>query len=152
MKILRFIPFQIAIFGALSTIISLKQNLISALLKMKYTKFIYIILLSLLSFFRGTETHHQQSNTFSHCISLDTVSTDDAASYSDFSSSKNLKVHYIIKKKIKARATTLEQSTIKAPYFSNLVNFKLYKKSLIYGIASIYQVQRHTYLHLYQLF
>ncbi|MEL1253515.1 hypothetical protein AAEO57_07010 [Flavobacterium sp. DGU38] len=118
---------------------------------MNYTRFIYIVLISLLSFFRGTETHHQ-SIPFSNCIALDSVATDDTISSSDFSSAKNLKVHYIIKKKIKSRATTLEQSTIKAPYFSNLVNFKLYKKSLIYGIASVYHFQRHTYLHLYQLF
>ena len=119
---------------------------------MKPTKFIYILLLSLLSFFRGTETY-QQPLHFSSCIVLDSVAADDLQIHSsDFSSSKNLEIHYKVKKKIKARATTLEQSTIKAPYFSNLINFKLYKKSLIYGIASLYQVQRHTYLHLYQLF
>ncbi|WPO79640.1 hypothetical protein [Flavobacterium sp. KACC 22761] len=118
---------------------------------MKPVKFIYIVLLSLLSFFRGAETV-QQSIPFSNCITLDSVAADDSLSSSDFSSSKNLEVHYIIKKKIKSRATISQQSTIKAPYFSNLINFKLYKKSLIYGIASIYQVQRHTYLHLYQLF
>lgn len=85
---------------------------------------------------------------------LDTVSSDGTLLLSsDLSSSKVLKVHYVVKKKIKHRATTLEQSTLKSPpYFSDLVNFKLYKKSLIYGIASIYQIQRHTYLHLYQLF
>jgi len=119
---------------------------------MKPIKFIYIVLLSLLSFFRGTETY-QQPVHFSSCITLDSVTADDTLfNSSDYSSSKNLEVHYKLKKKIKSRATTLEQSTIKAPYFSNLINFKLYKKSLIYGIASIYQVQRHTYLHLYQLF
>jgi hypothetical protein len=119
---------------------------------MKPIKFIYIVLLSLLTFFRGIETY-QQPVSISNCIALDSVAADDTLIHSsDFSSSKNLEVHYKLKKKIKCRATTLEQSTIKAPYFSNLVNFKLYKKSLIYGIASIYQVQRHTYLHLYQLF
>ncbi|KAF2508081.1 hypothetical protein [Flavobacterium foetidum] len=119
---------------------------------MKPIKFLYIVLLSLLSFFRSTETYQQQAY-LSHCITHDSVTTDDNLIHTpDFSSSKNLEVHYNIKKKIKSRATTLEQSTIKAPYFSNLINFKLYKKSLIYGIASIYQVERHTYLHLYQLF
>lgn len=119
---------------------------------MKPIKFIYIVLLSLLSFFRGTETYKQPVH-LNHCLTLDSVAADDTfTSSSDYSSSKNLEVHYKIKKKIKARATTLEQSTIKAPYFSNLVNFRLYKKSLIYGIASVYQVQRHTHLHLYQLF
>lgn len=115
-------------------------------------KFIYIVLLSLLSFFRGTETY-QQPLLSNHCITLDSVAADDAFTpSSDYSSSKNLEVHYKLKKKIKNRATTLEQSTIRAPYFSNLINFRLYKKSLFYGIASTYQIQRHTHLHLYQLF
>ncbi|PAM93290.1 hypothetical protein B4N84_18715 [Flavobacterium sp. IR1] len=119
---------------------------------MKYTKFIYIVLLSMLSFFRGTETQQQQVH-LNNCITLDSVAADDIIFYSSDFSSNNLEVHYKVKKKTKCRATTLEQSTtIKIPYFSNLVNFKLYKKSLIYGIASIYQIQRHTYLHLYQLF
>ncbi len=119
---------------------------------MKSVKFIYIVLLSLLSFFRGTETHKQTAH-FNNCIILDSVAADDTLLFSsDFSSSQNLEVQCIVKKKIKCRATTLEQSTVRVPYFSNLVNFKLYKKSLIYGIASIYQVQRHTHLHLYQLF
>ncbi|WP_125723657.1 hypothetical protein [Flavobacterium ustbae] len=119
---------------------------------MKSKKFIYIVLLSLLCFFRGTETY-QPIYHFSNCITLDSVAADDTQIFSsDCSSTKNLEVHYKLKKKIKSRATTLEQSTIKAPYFSNLVNFTLYKKSLIYGIASIYHIERHPHLHLYQLF
>ncbi|MFD2940052.1 hypothetical protein [Flavobacterium notoginsengisoli] len=119
---------------------------------MKPGKFLYIVLLSLLSFFRGTETYTLPIE-LNPCITLDSVAADDVLSFSsDFSTSKTIDLHCIVKKKIKGRATTLEQSTIKAPYFSNLINFRLYKKSLIYGIAKIYQVQRHTYLHLYQLF
>lgn len=119
---------------------------------MKSVKFIYIVLLSLLSFFRGTEAH-KQTTDFANSITLDSVAADDTLLFSsDCSSSQNLEIQCIVKKKIKSRATTLEQSTIKAPYFSNLVNFKRYKKSLIYGIASAYQIQRHTHLHLYQLF
>lgn len=116
-------------------------------------KFIYVILVLLLSFFRSTETYNRHHSELCNIVVLDTVSSDGTLLLSsDLSSSKVLKVHYVIKKKIKHRATTLEQSTLKTPYFSDLINFKLYKKSLIYGIASIYQIQRHTYLHLYQLF
>ncbi|PBI94269.1 hypothetical protein BSF41_00180 [Flavobacterium sp. ACN2] len=119
---------------------------------MKPTKFIYVVLLSLLSFFRGTETYSPIYSA-SNCITLDSVAADDTQIFSsDFSSSKNLEVHYKLKKKMKCRATTLEQSTIKAPYFCNLVNFKVYKETLIYGIASIYHIERHPHLHLYQLF
>src|SRR6218665_2355445 len=114
---------------------------------MKPGKFLYIVLLSLLSFFRGTETYTLPIE-LNPCITLDSVAADDVLSFSsDFSTSKTIDLHCIVKKKIKGRATTLEQSTIKAPYFSNLINFRLYKKSLIYGIAKISQVQRHTYLH-----
>ncbi len=119
---------------------------------MKPGKFLYVVLLSLLCFFRGTEKYALPVE-LNPCITLDNVEADDALHFSsDFSTSKTIDLHCIVKKKIKGRATTLEQSTIRVPYFSNLVNFKLYKKSLIYGIAKIYQVQRHTYLHLYQLF
>ncbi len=119
---------------------------------MKPSKFIYIVLLSLLSFFRGTETYTLPIE-LNPCITLDSVEADDVLHFSsDFSTSKTIDLHCIAKKKIKGRATNEEQSTIKAPYFSNLINFKLYKKSLIYGIASIYQIERHTHLHLYQLF
>lgn len=119
---------------------------------MKSIKFIHIVILSMLCFFKGTETYKPIYH-FSSCVTLDSVAADDTPILSsDYSSSKNLEVHYKLKKKIKARATTLEQSTIKAPYFSNLVNFKLYKKCLIYGIASIYHIERHPHLHLYQLF
>ncbi|WP_417941182.1 hypothetical protein [Flavobacterium sp. RS13.1] len=65
---------------------------------------------------------------------------------------KEIHIHYAVKKKIKFRATTSEYTTLRPPYYSNLIKFRNYKKSLIYGIASIYQIQRHTYLHLYQLF
>lgn len=116
-----------------------------------YYKFIYVVLVLLLSFFRSAETFRQPIK-LSNCIIHDSVAADDTLFSSGISSDKSLEMHYTVKKKIKSRATTLEQSTIKAPYFSNLINFKLYKRSLIYGIASIYQVQRHTHLHLYQLF
>lgn len=117
-----------------------------------YYKFIYVVLVLLLSFFRSAETFRQPIK-LSHCIVHDSVAADDTLfSSTGVSSDKSLEMHYNIKKKIKSRATTLEQSTIKAPYFSNLINFKIYKRSLIYGIASIYQIQRHSHLHLYQLF
>lgn len=118
---------------------------------MKPSKFIYIVLLSLLSFFRGTETYTLPVE-LNPCITLDSVAADDVLSFSSDFSSKTIDLHCIAKKKMKCRATTLEQSTIKAPYLSNLVKFKLHKESLIYGIASTYHIERHPHLHLYQLF
>lgn len=117
-----------------------------------YYKFIYVVLVVLLSFFRSAETYKLPIK-LNNCIVHDSVAEDDTLfSTTGISSDKSLEMHYTVKKKIKSRATTLEQSTIKAPYFSNLINFKQYKRSLIYGIASIYHVERHTHLHLYQLF
>lgn len=65
---------------------------------------------------------------------------------------KDLDFHFVVKKKIKYRATTSESITLRTPYLIKLVNFKIFKNRLMYGIASIYQIQRYTYLHLYQLF
>lgn len=119
---------------------------------MKSTKFSFIILLFLLLFIRSTESYKYHSEP----KSVEYQYNYTAEEISQFSSSdlaaKKLQIHYTVKKKIKYRATTSENSTVKPPYCSNLVKFTLYKRRLIYGIASIYQIQRHTYLHLYQLF
>ncbi|WP_068840528.1 hypothetical protein [Flavobacterium chilense] len=119
---------------------------------MKNTKFTCILLLFLLLFIKSTESnkYHAEQDACKNLCEL-TISDIPQLSSSDFTA-KELQIHYIVKKKIKHRATTLDSSTLKTPYYSNLINFKRYKRSLIYGIASIYQIQRHTYLHLYQLF
>lgn len=119
---------------------------------MKNTKFSCIILLFLLLFVRSTESyqyHYEPEFVESqHLYTPDEISQFSSSDLAD----KELHIHYTVKKKIKYRATTLDNSTLKSPYCSNLIKFKLYKRRLIHGIASIYQVQRHTYLHLYQLF
>jgi len=70
----------------------------------------------------------------------------------DASLSKDADVHYKIKKKVRYRATASESSCLKTPYFSKLVRFVICKSRLIYGVAVIYHIERHTHLHLYQLF
>lgn len=119
---------------------------------MKNTKFTCIILLFLLLFIRSTESnkYHAEQNACKNLYELSTADIPQLLS-SDLLN-KEIHIHYFVKKKLKYRATTLDCSTLKAPYYSNLIKFRNYKKSLIYGIASIYQIQRHTYLHLYQLF
>jgi hypothetical protein len=119
---------------------------------MKKTKFTCIILLFLLLFIRSTESYkyHAEQNVHENLCELTLADIPQLLS-SDLIN-KEIQIHYFLKKKLKLRATTLDCSTVRAPYCSNLIKFRNYKKSLIYGVASIYQIQRHTYLHLYQLF
>lgn len=61
-------------------------------------------------------------------------------------------LHAKVKKKVKYRATTSDPLILKTTYFYQLIRFGIFKNSLIYGIAKLYQVERHAHLHLYQLF
>jgi len=119
---------------------------------MKNTKFTCILLLFLLFFVRSTESyqyHFEPETIESQCAYI----PEEIPQFSSTDlHNKEIQIHYVVKKKLKYRATTLDSSTLRPPYYSNLIKFRNYKRSLIYGIASIYQIQRHTYLHLYQLF
>lgn len=55
-------------------------------------------------------------------------------------------------KGIKRKATNQENNLLPDFYFTDFITLRCYKGSLIYGIATAYCIQRHTYLHLYQLF
>jgi hypothetical protein len=121
---------------------------------MKKIKSISIILVFLLSFISRAEC-------IKHCYCLEnfkshnnfiTTSGIQFNSASALPLTKDHEVHFKVKKKIKNRATASESITFKTPYLIKLVDFKIFKNRLIYGIASIYQIQRYTYLHLYQLF
>ena len=119
---------------------------------MKNTKFTCILLLFLLLFIKSTESnkYHAEQDA---CKNLCELTTSDSPQFlSTDTQNKEIQIHYVVKKKVKFRATTLDSSTLRPPYYSNLIKFRNYKRSLFYGIASIYQIQRHTYLHLYQLF
>ena len=120
---------------------------------MKHFKIICLIFLFLLSFLRSTEYYKYQPKLNDYCHQ-ENFTTDELPPLfsSDVSMSKNLEIHFIVKKKIKYRATTSDSNILKTLYFSKLLNFKILEDSLIYGIATIYQIQRHTHLHLYQLF
>jgi hypothetical protein len=120
---------------------------------MKKFKFISVILLLLLSFmsraecskhFSGLENLKPHTNFINSGIKLNSASA--------LSHTKEQDVDFTVKKKIKNRAVSLESITFKTPYLTKLVDFKIFKNRLIYGIASVYQIQRYTYLHLYQLF
>ena len=122
---------------------------------MKQFKFIIGILLFLFSYLSSTGTYKypsvqkiertQPSESFSAFKIAQT-------NFYDISRSKDLDIHYKIKNKVRFRATTSESCTLKTPYCSRLVSFVIGKTRLIYGVAVIYHIQRHTHLHLYQLF
>lgn len=121
---------------------------------MKQFKFISVILLFLLAFISKAESIKQ------HSFGLDIFKSQynfipskiNLVSRSTLAYAKDVDVHFSVKKKVKYRATTSESSTLRIPYLIKLAHFKIFKNRLIYGIESVYQIQRHTYLHLYQLF
>lgn len=122
---------------------------------MKHFKFIIGILLFLFSYISSTGTYKYPSvQKIDRTQQSESLSAFKIAktNFYDISGSKDLDIHYKIKKKVRFRATTSQNCTLKTPYCSKLVSFIICRASLIYGVAVIYQIQRHTYLHLYQLF
>ncbi|BFM45187.1 hypothetical protein CFS9_38280 [Flavobacterium sp. CFS9] len=120
---------------------------------MKPLKFIGIILLFLFSFLsRGEFGKRPAELTICQLQENFTASEVPQFSSSALVSPKDLDIHFIVKKKIKHRATTSDSSTLKTPYYTKLVPFRIFNDRLIYGMATVYQIQRHTHLHLYQLF
>ncbi|MCC9020512.1 MULTISPECIES: hypothetical protein [Flavobacterium] len=120
---------------------------------MKQFKFLSVILLFLLSFVSreefnkyvfGGEKFKSENNFISAKIQLVSTLT--------LKYLKDADVHLKIKKKIKYRATASENSTLNTPYLTKLIRFKFSKNRLSYGVVSVYQIQRHTYLHLYHFF
>lgn len=120
---------------------------------MKHLKFISVILLFLLSFLGSTE-FYKYSFELNNDQAQDLFLTSDIPPVlsSPLSMSNDVDVHFVVKNKIKKRVPSSETSSIKNTDYSNLVCFKTLKDSIIYSIATIYENQRHTHLHLYQLF
>jgi len=118
---------------------------------MKQFKIISIILLFLLTFISRAAINKYPSDLkkFNSQKSF-TTSKNSLTSVLAFTKDKD--VRFTVKKKIKYRAITSESSTLRIPYLTKLVHFKIFKNRLIYGIVAIYQIQRYAYLHLYQLF
>lgn len=120
---------------------------------MKQFKFISIILLFLLTFTSSTG-YFKYPSEYSICQTQDDFSASEAPSVlsSTIMMSKDLDIHFIAKKKLKGRTAASDNSILKSLFYTKLVHYKIFKNNLIYGIATIYQIERHTHLHLYQLF
>jgi len=123
------------------------------ILFMKHFKFFCLVLLLSLSFIRSTEPNRYQPELIDYCTP-DNVSADEIPYFlsSDLSLSKNLEIHFIVKNKIKHRATPSDSIVLKTPFFSKILHFKILENKLIYSITTFYQIQCHSHLHLYQLF
>ena len=123
---------------------------------MKNTKCIYILLLFLLLFIKSSGSYSCTSEniTFGNAsFGIQSLIDDEPDLISqDIGTTKELDIHLTSKKKIKYRAIASESSTLKSIFYSKIVNFAVDESSLIYGIVSLYNVELHTYLHLYQLF
>ncbi|MCV9934293.1 hypothetical protein OIU80_18600 [Flavobacterium sp. LS1R47] len=119
---------------------------------MKPIKFIYVILLSLLTF-HGSVEYYKYPSELSNCqiqdifLASDIPQVDSSSLYMT-----DTEMHFIIKKKVKNRAANSETSILKKSYYTKLFDFKVLKENIIYSIATIYEDQRHAHLHLYQLF
>lgn len=119
---------------------------------MKHPKFISIILLFLLSFLGSTE-FYKYSSELNNCQAQDIFLTSDIPSVlSSVHAMNDMEMHFLVKNKIKKRVLSSDTNSIKNADYSNLVCFKTLKDNIIYSIATIYENQRHTHLHLYQLF
>lgn len=57
-----------------------------------------------------------------------------------------------VKKKLKGRSVSLEKNGINSSFSSSVYYEGLYKACLNYGVSTLFLIQRHTHLHLYQLF
>lgn len=123
------------------------------ILFMKHFKFFCLVLLLSLSFIRSTESNRYQPELIDYCTP-DNVSADEIPYFlsSDLSLSKNLEIHFIVKNKIKHRATPSDSTILKTPFFTKILHYKILVNKLIYSITTFYQIQCHSHLHLYQLF
>ncbi|PBJ10212.1 hypothetical protein [Flavobacterium sp. ACN6] len=126
-------------------------------LLMKQLKLIAFILVFLSAFSSSRGASHKYSTgSASYPIAQDLTTFNTTSFSSSFTLKDNnlddLDVPLTPKKKIKHRATVTEKSALRTPYIAKSENFKIFKTQLIYGIATTYQIQRHNYLHLYQLF
>lgn len=120
---------------------------------MKHLKFISLILLFLLSFLGSTEFYKYPCELSHSQYQGDLLALDLPQVESSYlSMSNDMDIHFVAKKNLKNRTANTASSILKNLYHIDLVSFKVLKNGLIYGIATIYQVQLHSHLHLYQLF
>lgn len=120
---------------------------------MKNYKFISIVLLLLLSFLGSTELYKYSSES-NNCQTQDFFLVADIPQVlsSALSMANDVDLHFILKNKIKKRVLGSETNELKYAYDTNLVRLKTLKDNLIYSSATLLKSQRHTHLHLYQLF
>jgi len=65
---------------------------------------------------------------------------------------KNTDLKSLLSKGIKRKATSPESDILPDLYHSDFVTIKSFMDNKIHGLSVLYHIQRHSYLHLYQLF
>lgn len=120
---------------------------------MKSIKFIYIIILSLLTVCGGVEFYKYSSESNNYQTKNIFLDSDTSQVESSLASmSCDIQMHFILKKKAKTRVEDSQNRILKNIYHTNFVGFRILKDRVIYGIASILKIPQHTHLHLYHLF
>lgn len=120
---------------------------------MKHLQFITVILVYLLTFTTSSASERAQYCEILPVGNQYSTLANPLVCSVYFVKSKEQNVHYTGKYKIKNRATASDTSSaLKVPFLTKSTLFTILTDRLIYGIAVIYLLQRHCYLHLYQLF
>lgn len=65
---------------------------------------------------------------------------------------KDTRLKSSLSKGMKRKATSPDSDTLPEFYTSEFVTIRSYQDTKIHGITVLYHIQRHLYLHLYQLF
>lgn len=133
--------------------LSFWRNTIPAGSLMKHLNLLYVFLLLLPAFTADSASGRSPEPSCAGHLKTGFISFDNTLITSAFVIKyKELDVHFKFKSKVKYRATASESDALNIPYSTKSALFTIFKNSLIYGIEVIYQIQRHNYLHLYQLF
>lgn len=133
--------------------LSFWRNTIPAGSLMKYLKLLYVFLILLPVFTAGSASGRSPEPSCAGHLKTGFISFDNTLITSAFVIKyKELDVHFKFKSRVKNRATASESDALNILYSTKPALFTIFKNSLIYGIEVIYQIQRHNYLHLYQLF
>ncbi len=121
---------------------------------MRPIKSIYNILLALLVFYSSVEFCKYSSDLNFHNPTQELFSASDIPQieFDSFCTSKDIKAHFTIKKKVKSRVEDSQTRFVKNLYHTHFFNFKILKEKIIYGIAEINELQQQIHLHLYHLF
>lgn len=65
---------------------------------------------------------------------------------------KDTEIRSTVSKGMKRKATSPDSDTLPESYTSEFITIRSFQDTKIHGLTILYHIQRHLYLHLYQLF